>query len=531
MLKYLLLFGLTIIPLRAQSNVPIVSGRTPVQNATNGNCLYNNAGRLGNKTCGGGGGSVTSVGLSTNLGTVTGSPVTTSGTITNTVSAAQVVALFSTCSGVQYLGADGSCHNSGGGGATIANTTLIIKGDNVGNGIAASGADVCNLLTLTGPITTSAGCATTVANSVALPGSPTTTTQSAGDSSTKVSTTAFVTTAVNNAIAGVNPAVAVQAATTTAGNTSGLTYNNGVSGVGATFTGSVNTAITIDGFTFTALGQRLLVKNDTQSPSGAFNGIYSLTVLQTIAVAPVFTRALDYDMPSDINNTGAIPVVNGTVNGSTSWLLTSTVGTVGMDPLTFVQFSLNPATVLVSGGALGTPSSGNASNLTNLPITLTTTGSSGASTYTQSTNTLNIPQYSGGGGTGVLGSTFIATLQTINTTSFSDLSTPDTLTFSCSATCNYVIQYTASSGTATNNNNNCGSSIFVDTVQVDVAQPSFVQNPGNTIPGWWIPSVAQWKITGAASGSHTVDVKHNSTNGTGVICTFFNRLLMATLVP
>lgn len=47
---------------------------------------------------------------------------------------------------------------------------------------------------------------------------------------------------------------------------------------------------------------------------------------------------------------------------------------------------------------LGTPTSGNASNLTNLPITLTTTGSSGASTYTQATNTLNIPQYSGGGG-------------------------------------------------------------------------------------------------------------------------------------
>jgi hypothetical protein len=46
---------------------------------------------------------------------------------------------------------------------------------------------------------------------------------------------------------------------------------------------------------------------------------------------------------------------------------------------------------------LGTPASGNASNLTNLPITLTTTGSSGAATYTQSTNTLNIPQYSGGG--------------------------------------------------------------------------------------------------------------------------------------
>lgn len=47
---------------------------------------------------------------------------------------------------------------------------------------------------------------------------------------------------------------------------------------------------------------------------------------------------------------------------------------------------------------IGTPSAGNASNLTNLPITLTTTGSSGPAIYTQGTNTLNIPQYSVGGG-------------------------------------------------------------------------------------------------------------------------------------
>ena len=40
---------------------------------------------------------------------------------------------------------------------------------------------------------------------------------------------------------------------------------------------------------------------------------------------------------------------------------------------------------------------GNASGLSNLPINLTTIGSSGASTYTQSTNTLNVPQYAGGG--------------------------------------------------------------------------------------------------------------------------------------
>ena len=140
--------------------------------------------------------------------------------------------------------------------------------------------------------------------------------------------------------AGVNPAMAVQAATTQASDTSGLTYSNGLGGLSATFTGSVNTAVAIDGYTFTAIGQRLLVKNDTQSPSGAFNGVYSLTQLQTVALPPIFTRSLDYNQPSDINNTGAIPVVNGTVNALTSWLLTSAVTTVGTDPLTYSKFSV-----------------------------------------------------------------------------------------------------------------------------------------------------------------------------------------------
>lgn len=182
----------------------------------------------------------------------------------------------------------------------------------------------------------------TIKTSVALGGSPTTTTQAAGDASPKIATDAFVATAIANAIAGVNPAVAVQAATTVAGDTSGLTYNNGVGGIGATLTGANNTALTVDGFTFTALGQRLLVKNDTQAPSGAFNGVYYATQLQALALPLILTRALDYDMPSDINNTGAIPVVNGTVNALTSWLLTSAVTTVGTDPLTYSKFSVSP---------------------------------------------------------------------------------------------------------------------------------------------------------------------------------------------
>lgn len=172
-------------------------------------------------------------------------------------------------------------------------------------------------------------------------------TQTQGDNSTKGASTAYVDTAVANAVSGINPAVAVQAATTAAGDTSALTYNNGVSGVGATFTGSNNTAITFDGFTFSALGQRALIKNDTQSPSGAFNGIYYVTQVQTAILPPILTRALDYDQPSDMNNTGAIPVINGTVNGTTQWVLTSSVVTVGTTPLVFTIFTRNPASYLL----------------------------------------------------------------------------------------------------------------------------------------------------------------------------------------
>lgn len=206
-------------------------------------------------------------------------------------------------------------------------------------------------------------------------------TQAAGNNTTKIANTSFVTTAINNAIAGVNPAVAVQAATTLASNTSGFTYNNGVSGIGATFTGTANTAVVIDGFTFTTLGQRLLVKNDTQTPSGAFNGVYYVTQLQTAILPPILTRALDYDMPSDINNTGAIPVVNGTLNGSTSWVLTSTVATVGTDPLTFTKFSLNPTTIFITAGTGLTGTGTNTVSLTT-PVAIANGGTNNT-TFTQ----------------------------------------------------------------------------------------------------------------------------------------------------
>lgn len=176
-------------------------------------------------------------------------------------------------------------------------------------------------------------------------------TQTAGDNTTNIATTAFVTTAVANAIAGVNPAVAVTAATTTVLPNS-PTYNNGVSGIGATLTAGSNTTLTVDGVTFSAVTQSLLVKNQA---SAFQNGIYNVTQIGSGILPWILTRRLDYDQPSDINNTGAVPVISGTTNTDTSWILTSLVNTVGTDALTYVQFTLNPTTIATISG---TPSSG-----------------------------------------------------------------------------------------------------------------------------------------------------------------------------
>lgn len=383
----------------------------------------------------GGSGTVTSVGLldSTGFFNVTGSPVTTSGTLTlaSFKSQAQNAVFIGPVSGgagaptfrvlqsadiptLPYISTTlGATATSGG--FTVSGNTLSASQSSATvngwlsstdwttfNGKQAAGSYISALtgdITATGPgsavatlatvnsspgttaistvttnakglVTSNTAASTTGSGSVVLGTSPTLSnpvvgTQSQFNGTTLAASTSYVDTAVANAVAGINPAVAVQAATTVAANTSGFTYNNGVSGVGATFTGTTNTAIVIDGFTFTAIGQRLLVKNDTQSPSGAFNGIYYVTQVQTSLLPPILTRALDYDTPSDINNTGAIPVVNGTVNGTTSWVETAQVVTVGTTPLVFVQFSVNPSTILTNpmttsgdtiyGGAAGVP--------------------------------------------------------------------------------------------------------------------------------------------------------------------------------
>jgi len=216
------------------------------------------------------------------------------------------------------------------------------------------------------------GTAANLSGTPALPNGTTASTQAAGDSSADLATDSFV----NTAIGAVNPAVAVLAAST-GSNITG-TYSNGVSGVGATFTVTATGAFTLDGVAINTIGQRVLLKDQT---SAFQNGIYTATIVGATGISPVFTRALDYDQPSDINSTGAVPVQSGTANASTSWLLTSTVNTVGTDSLTFVQFSIAPTSIVTLTAT---------QTLTNKTLTAAALGSSTATTQSSGDNSTKV---------------------------------------------------------------------------------------------------------------------------------------------
>jgi hypothetical protein len=154
------------------------------------------------------------------------------------------------------------------------------------------------------------------------------------------------------------------------------TYNNGVSGVGATITKTVSFAtLVIDGHTFTTpadIGKRVLIK-DELSIGGfdAYNGVYTVTSVGSALTAWVLTRATDYDTSgtgtNEIDAGDFLYVLSGTANANTSWVqqtpLPITVGTTG---LAFIQFGAASGGVSsFSAGTTGlTPNTATTGNVT-----------------------------------------------------------------------------------------------------------------------------------------------------------------------
>jgi len=169
---------------------------------------------------------------------------------------------------------------------------------------------------------------------------------------------------VDASVAALNPATSVYAATTT--NLVG-TYNNGVAGVGATFTITATGAFTVDGVT-PPINSRILIKDQS---SGFQNGIYNLTVPGSIGVSPILTRALDYNTAAEMNSAGLIPVINGTVNALSSWQQVATITTVGTDALVFQEFTANPSLYVLKANNLSDVASASASFNNINPMTTT----------------------------------------------------------------------------------------------------------------------------------------------------------------
>jgi len=132
------------------------------------------------------------------------------------------------------------------------------------------------------------------------------------------------------------------------------TYDNGVSGSGATLTSTVSQSLDsvgIDGINTFFIDDEILVKNQL---SEFENGIYIVTDTGSVSNPWELTRATFDDESNEVPGSFVF-VTSGSVNNNTGWVLTvndSDSFTIGTDDINVIQFS----------GA-GTYTAGNALNL------------------------------------------------------------------------------------------------------------------------------------------------------------------------
>ena len=118
------------------------------------------------------------------------------------------------------------------------------------------------------------------------------------------------------------------------------TYNNGVSGVGATITGTATGILSIDSTAVTA-NARVLIKNESGA-NEPYNGIYVVTTTGNATAAFQLTRSTDFDNGAP---SGEVPgaftfIETGTVNADTGWVCTTNNPvTMGVTPIVWTQFS------------------------------------------------------------------------------------------------------------------------------------------------------------------------------------------------
>ena len=158
---------------------------------------------------------------------------------------------------------------------------------------------------------------------------------------------------VDNVTAGINFHEAVHAASV---NNLAANYSNGTSGVGATLTADTNRAFTqIDGESV-VVGQRVLVKNQTDAKQ---NGIYTLTTNGSGSTPWVLTRATDADNNpvGELKNGDFCLVINGTVNAGYGYINNSTANPIvlGTSDVTYTAFNAGKTVSAGTGLTESTP--------------------------------------------------------------------------------------------------------------------------------------------------------------------------------
>jgi trimeric autotransporter adhesin len=334
-----------------------------------------------------GGGTVTSINLTAGTGiSVSGGPITTSGSIAVVNTAPDQVV---TLTGAGLATVTGTYPNftitSSGGTGTVS--SVAASGGTTGLTFTGSPITTSGTLTLGGTLAvanggtgaTTAGAALTSLGAAAS-GANTDITSIALTTGTISGTPTNGTDIVNKAYAdtiasGINFHQAVRLATTT--TLPAYIYNNGASGVGATITGVVNGALSIDGVV-AVVGNRVLIKNEIGAAE-AYNGVYTVTQVGSGVAVYILTRATDYNTAgtgvNQIDQGDFFLVTAGTTLANTSFVqqtpLPIVVGTTG---LTFIQFG---APITYSAGT-GLTLAGTVFSITNTGLTASTYGSASA---------------------------------------------------------------------------------------------------------------------------------------------------------
>jgi hypothetical protein len=137
----------------------------------------------------------------------------------------------------------------------------------------------------------------------------------------------------------------------TTGPLPSCTYNNGASGVGATLTATANGSLSVDSRPVN-INNRILVKDQVNQ---AHNGVYVVTQTGSGATPFILTRATDFDTPgTGVNQIDAgdfFLITAGGVNANTSWVQQTPLPiTVGTTAIEFSQFSSGVVTYTAGTG-------------------------------------------------------------------------------------------------------------------------------------------------------------------------------------